>query len=62
MYLPRERHISAMIGAIVQRSAPERPHNTGKAHAKVGAALDFIGDIKGLGPVLGLPQRAFLLA
>ena len=40
---------------IARRSAPERPHSTGKAHAKVGWPADFIGDIKGLGLLLGLP-------
>jgi hypothetical protein len=62
MYLPKEEHISAMIKPIARRSAPERPHSTAKAHAKVGWPPDFIGDIKGLGLVLGLLLGAFLLA
>jgi hypothetical protein len=47
---------------IARRSAPERPHSAGKAHAKVGWPADFIGDIKGLRLVLRgpscLPSRA----
>ena len=49
IHLPRDRHIPAMTDAIARRSAPERPHSTGKAHAKVWVASGFYRGYQGVG-------------